>query len=117
MAHIFTDSGLAAMLTVIPQTASAQVTAWWLGLFGSQTSGTVPSRTAFEGATPGGWVESVAMPRAAIAANSWGAPASNGNGWGFTAAQVAITATAAGSANGFFLSNRAAVAAAAVTFA
>lgn len=106
MAHTFTDTALSAMLTVFPSTGSAQPTAWWLGLFGSQTSGTVPNRTAFEGATPGGWSESLATPRASIAANSWGTPASNGNGWGFTAAQVAITATAAGSANGFFLSNR-----------
>ena len=117
MAHTFTDTGQSAMLTVMPSTASAQVTAWWLGLFGSQTSGTVPNRTAFGGATPGGWVESVAMPRAAIAANSWGTPAQNGNGWGFTAAQVAITATAAGSANGFFLSNRVSSIAADIIFA
>lgn len=106
MAHTFTDTALSAMLTVFPSTASAQPTAWWIGFFGSQTSGTVPNRTAFEGATPGGWVESVSVARISVAANTWGTPASNGNGWGFTGAQVAVTATGAGSANGFFLSNR-----------
>lgn len=117
MAHTFCDTGLSAMLTVFPATASAQPTAWWVGFFGSQTSGTVPSRTAFEGATPGGWTESVALARASVAANSWSTPASNGNGWGFTAAQIAVTATAAGSANGFFLSNRPTAGAGSITFA
>src|SRR3990172_13354157 len=106
MAHIFTDSGLAAMLTVIPQTASAQPTAWWLGLFGSQTSGTVPSRTAQGGAAPASWVESVSMPRATIAANSWVGTAINGNGVRVSAAQVAITATGGGSGNGVGMFNR-----------
>lgn len=106
MAHTFTDTGLSAILTTMPATASAQFTASWVGLFGSQTSGTVPSRTAFGGAAPGGWVESVAAPRALITGNAWGAPAINGNGVRTTGPQVAITATAAGSANGFFLANR-----------
>ena len=106
MAHTFTDSGLAAMLTIVPQTASAQPTAWWLGLFGSQTSGTVPNRTAQGGAAPASWVESVSMPRAAIAANGWVGTATNGNGVRVSAAQVAITATGAGSANGFGIFNR-----------
>jgi len=106
MAHTFTDSGLAALLTVIPQTASAQPTAWWLGGFGSQTSGTVPNRTAQGGAAPASWVESVSLPRAAIAANGWLGTAINGGGVRTTAAQVAMTATGAGSANGFFIANQ-----------
>ena len=117
MAHTFCDTGLSAMLLIFPNTATAQPTAWWLGFFGSQTSGTVPSRTAFEGATPGGWTESVAVARISIAANAWQAGAVNGNGVRTTAAQVAVTATAAGSANGYFLSNRPTAAAPAITFA
>src|SRR3990167_2695061 len=103
MAHTFCDTGMSAWIMTFPATASAQPTAMWLGCFGSQTSGTVPNRTAFGGATPGGWVESVSLPRAIINGNSWAAPATNGNGFRSTAAQVAMTATGAGSANGFFL--------------
>lgn len=106
MAHTLTDTGLSAMLSVFPATASAQPTAMWIGLFGSQTSGTVPNRTAHGGAAPGGWVESVGVPRVRVDGNSWGAAAIVGNGVRFTAAQVIVTATAAGSANGSVLANR-----------
>jgi hypothetical protein len=116
MAHIFPNSGLSAMAGCFPQTASAQPTAWWLGWFASQTSGTVPDRTAFGGATPGGWTESPSQARAAIAANAWLGPAVNGNGVRVTAAQVAITATGNGSANGFFIANRPSSVAADVIF-
>ena len=107
MAHTFTNTGLSAMLTVFPQTASAQPTVLYLGLFASQTSGTVPDRTAFRGATPGGWTETpqFASARQVISGNQWGNIASNGNGMRTTALQVTFpTATANGlSANGFFL--------------
>lgn len=107
MAHTFTDSGLSALLGVLPQTASAQPTAWFLGLFASQTSGTVPSRTAQGGAVPASWVETpqFASARQKIDANQWGAPTINGNGVKVTGPQVTFpTATANGlSANGFGL--------------
>lgn len=106
MAHTFTDTGLSAMLGVFPSTASAQPTALWIGFFGSQTSGTVPSRTAHGGAAPGGWVESVAVARTIVNANAWGTPNINGNGVRFSAGQIAVTATANGSANGYFLASR-----------
>ena len=117
MAHTFTDSGLSALLAIFPNTASAQPTAWWLGFFGSQTSGTVPSRTAYYGATPGGWSQSVGLPAFNMAANLWTTGAVNGNGVRVTAAQFAVTATAAGIANGYFLANRPTAAAPAVSFA
>lgn len=109
MAHIFPDSGLSALLGVFPPTASAQPTAMWLGMFGSQTSGTVPNRTAFGGLTPGGWVETLQLDRQRISGDQWGAPAINGAGVRRTGVQVTFpTATAAGlSANGFFLALRA----------
>lgn len=117
MAHTFTNTGLSAMLGVFPRTASAQPTAWWLGFFGSQTSGTVPDRTAFYDATPGGWSQSVGLPSISIAANAWLAGAANGNGVRTTAAQVSVTATAAGSANGYYLANRPTAGAASIAFA
>jgi hypothetical protein len=118
MAHTFTNSGLSALLGMVPITASAQVTAWWLGLFASQTSGTVPNRTAYGGATPGGWVETPQLPRQAIAANEWAGQDVNGNGVRVTGKQVTFaTATANGlSANGFFISNRPSSVAADVIF-
>lgn len=107
MAHTFTNTALSALLGVLPMTASAQPTVLYLGLFASQTSGTVPSRTAYGDATPGGWVETpqFASARQVISGNQWGAPAVNGNGVRVTALQVTFpTATANGlSANGFFL--------------
>jgi len=103
MAHTWTDTGLSALLAHWPRSAFNTSGVFYIGYFGSQTSGTVPNRTAFGGATPGGWVESVAMPRMVVSAGQWGVPASNGNGYRVTALQLASTATAAGSANGFFL--------------
>lgn len=108
MAHTFTNSGLSALLTVFPQTASGQPPVLYLGLFASQTSGTVPSRTATGGAAPGTWTETpqFASARQVISGNQWGAPNVNGNGVRVSALQVTFpTATANGlSANGFFIS-------------
>lgn len=110
MAHTWTDSGLSALLTTFPATASAQPTVLYLGLFASQTSGTVPSRTATGGAAPGTWTETpqFASARQVISGNQWGGPAVNGNGVRSVGPQVTFpTATANGlSANGFFLSNK-----------
>lgn len=96
------------MLGVWPRTAVMPVVTY-VGLFGSQTSGTVPSRTAFGDAAPGGWVEltGAGYGRQPHSAGGWGAGAVNGNGYRLTGLQVAWTATATwGVANGFFLANR-----------
>ena len=115
MAHTFCDSGLSALLGIVPFNGT-NISSWYIGCFGSQTSGTVPNRTAFEGATPGGWTESVALPRAVISAAQWGVQTVSGAGVHVTGLQVAMTATAAGSANGYFISNRVSAIAAAVVF-
>lgn len=110
MAHILTNSGLSAMMSVFPATASAQPPVLWMGLFGSQTSGTVPSRSAIGGAVPSGYTETPmwTAQRQAISGNQWGAPVISGNGIAMTARQVTFpTASGAGqSANGFFLSTK-----------
>src|SRR3990172_6756726 len=103
MAHTWTDTGLSALLAHWPRSAFNTSGVFYVGYFGSQTSGAVPNRTAFGGATPGGWGEGGAIPRAVIRAGQWGTPASNGNGYRVTGLQLAMTASAAGSANGFFL--------------
>ena len=105
MAHTWTDTGHSALINIIPQNGT-NISSFYIGLFGSQTSGTVPNRTAFEGATPGGWVESVNMARDVVSAAQWGAPSIAGGGTQSTGRQVAFTATGAGSANGYFISNR-----------
>lgn len=110
MAAIFTNTGLSALLGTFPQTASAQPPVLYLGLFASQTSGTVPDRTAFGGAAPGGWVETpqFASARQVISGNQWGAQVVAGNGVQTVGPQVTFpTATANGlSANGFFLATQ-----------
>ena len=105
MAHIWPNSGLSALLGTFPVSALVPGVTY-IGLFGSQTTGTVPNRTAFGGASPGGWTESVSVPRRVISAAQWGAQAVNGNGVRVTGLQVATTATGAGSANGFFLARQ-----------
>lgn len=116
MAHIFTNTGLSAMLGVFPRTASAQPTAYWMGFFGSQTSGTVPSRTAFYDAAPGGFSVSVGLPSISMAANAWLAGQTSGAGAAVTAAQQVVTATAGGSANGYFIANRPTAGAGSIVF-
>lgn len=110
MAHVWTDSGISALLGVFPATASAQPTQLYMGLFGSQTSGTVPSRSALGGAAPSGWTETpmYTAQRQAISGNQWGAPVISGNGIAVTGRQVTFpTASGAGqSANGFFLATK-----------
>lgn len=110
MAHIWTDSGLSALLGIFPRTASAQPTALWMGLFASQTSGTVPSRSAYGGASPSGWTETPmwTAQRQPFSANQWGDPIISAGGIAITGRQATFaTATGGGqSANGFFLSNR-----------
>lgn len=109
MAHTFTDSGLSAMLGAFPRSALIPAVTY-VGLFASQTSGTVPNRTAHGGAAPGGWVETPQFTgqRQVISAAQWSVPIISGNGVAVTGIQLTFpTATANGlSANGFFLSNQ-----------
>ena len=108
MAHTFTDSGLSALLCVFPRSAVIPAV-MYAGLFASQTSGTVPDRTAHGGAAPGGWTETpqFASARQVISASQWSVPIISGNGVAVTGIQLTFpTATANGlSANGFFLSD------------
>jgi hypothetical protein len=108
MAHTWTDSGLSALLGAFPRSAAIPAV-MYAGLFASQTSGTVPNRTAHGGAAPGGWVETpqFASARQVISGAQWSVPIISGNGVAVTGLQLTFpTATANGlSANGFFLSN------------
>ena len=107
MTEIFVDEGLDASLGVFPR-GGTNITTLYLGLFTSQTPSTVPARTAVGGAVPSGWTEAVgtAYARQAIAAASWGAPATNGNGRRVAAGQVTMPTVGAagwGTINGFFI--------------
>ena len=53
MAHVFPNSGLSALLGTWPRSAVVPGV-MYVGMFASQTSGTVPDRTAYGGGTPGG---------------------------------------------------------------
>lgn len=106
MAEIFVDSGIQHIQAIWPKNGTNDA-ALYAGLFASQDSGTVPSRTAYGGATPSGWTEvtGLAYARMVINANQWGASAVNGAGLKITGAQLTFpTATGTWSvANGFFL--------------
>jgi hypothetical protein len=106
MAEIFTDEGIDTMQGVFPKNGTNFATLY-CGLFTSQTASTVPARTATGGTTPSGWTEAAFTnyARQSIAAASWGAPSTNGNGRKITAGQVTFpTVGATGSlVNGFFI--------------
>ena len=107
MAHTFTDSGLSALLGIWPRN-NANDAVTYVGLFSTQTSGTVPNRTAQGGAAPASWTETTGLgyARRVHSAAGWGVPAVNGNGVRITGLQLAFTATGTWAvANGFFLSN------------
>lgn len=111
MAEIFPDEGLDKLLGIVPKNGT-NLTQLYIGLFTSQTGSTVPARTATGGAAPSGWTEvtGTSYARQSIAAASWGAPATNGNGRKITAGQVTFP-TAGGTwavANGFFLATNSA---------
>jgi len=109
MAEIFVDEGIDRILTVAFKNGTPDATLY-LGLFTSQTNATVPARTATGGAAPAGWTEAagVGYARQSIAAASWGAYSTNGNGRKTTAGQVTFATVGAGlnwgTANGFFIS-------------
>lgn len=107
MAHTWTNSGLSGLLAQWPKSAIAQPGVTYVGLFASQTSGTVPNRTAFGTLTPGGWTEVTGggYGRQVISAANWGAQSASGNGVMVTAAPVVFSAAGTWApANGFFLS-------------
>lgn len=110
MAEIFPDEGIDAILAIVPR-GGATVANTYMGLFTSATASTVPARTAVM-ATQTGITEVAsanAYARVAIAAASWGAPATNGSGRRTTAAQVSMPASTGswGTVNGFFLASSA----------
>ena len=85
----------------------------YIGLFSSQTASTVPARSATGGSSPSGWTEVTGTDyaRQSIAAASWGANATNGDGRRTTAAQVTFPAAGSGgwdTANGFFIASHSA---------
>lgn len=106
MAEIYPDEGLDYCLGVVFD-ALAQDTTFFVGLFTSQTAATVPTRTATGGAVPAGWAEATFTnyARQPIAAGSWGAPSTNGNGRKISAPQVTFPAVGASgdTINGFFI--------------
>ncbi len=107
MAEIFIDSGIQHIQAIWPKNGSNDAVLY-AGLFASQDSGTVPSRSAYGGATPSGWTEvtGLAYARVVISAAQWGATAINGAGLKITGIQLTFpTATGTWSpANGYFLS-------------
>lgn len=105
MASLLTDEGLDALSAVIPKNGT-NYSSLYLGLFSSQTSSTVPARTATGGASPSGWTEvtGTGYARIAIAAADWGSPSTSGAGRLITASQKTFTAGGAWTtANGFFI--------------
>jgi len=106
MAYIFPDEGLDAIMAIFPKNGT-NLASLYIGLFTGLTASTVPARTATGGASPSGWTEvtGTSYARVEIAAASWGAQATNGNGRKSTAGQVTFP-TAGGAwteADGFFL--------------
>ena len=109
MAHIVPNQGLSAILSAYIRNGPLAVT--YVGGFLSQTSGTVPSRTASGAASPVDWTEVTGdgYARRVISAAAWGVPTVNGNGVNVTGAQQAWTATGAWSVmNGYFLATNSA---------
>lgn len=113
MAEIFPDEGLDYLLDIAFKGGTVDTTLF-LGLFTSQTTSTVPARTATGGASPSGWTEMTASSgsyaRIAIATGDWGSPATNGDGRRIaTAAAKQFTGfVSAAAANGFFIATNSA---------
>jgi hypothetical protein len=107
MAEIFPDEGLDKIMGIWPKNGT-NTASLYIGLFTTQTASTVPARTATGGASPSGWTEATgtSYARQAIAAASWGAASTNGNGRKITAGQVTFPTVGAGgwgTVNGFFI--------------
>ena len=109
MATIYPDEGLDLILGIFPKNGT-NLANLYMGLFTSQTATTVPNRDATGGASPTGWVEATGTgyARVVLAAASWGAEATVGNGRETTAAQVTFPTVGAGgwgTINGFFFAS------------
>lgn len=109
-AEIFPDEGLDVLLNQQPRNSSqAIVDPTYLGLFTSQTSSTVPGRTAVLATQTGVTEVANAGAYARVAVNGgagaqdWGAIATSGNGRRTTAAQKSLPESTAswGTVNGF----------------
>src|SRR3990172_3497872 len=117
MAEIFVDIGLQHIQAVWPKNGTNDAVTY-LGLFASQTSGTVPVHDITAGASPAGWTEATGFgyARRVISAAQWGASAvtalAGNTGLKVTGLPQAWTATGTWSvSNGMFLaSNSASVA-------
>jgi hypothetical protein len=112
MAEIYPDEGLDYIMGVWLKNGTPPATLY-VGLFTSQTATTVPARSATGGASPSGWTEmsasSGSYARQSIAAASWGAQATNGDGRRSTGPQVTFTGfVGAAAANGFFIATNSA---------
>jgi hypothetical protein len=113
MAEIFPNEGLDGILAVIPRGGTTPANTY-MGLFTSQTASTVPSADAVLSTYAGTaapaepTIGTNAYARQAIAAASWGAPATSGSGRRTTAGAVTFptsTSTGWGTINGFFLAS------------
>lgn len=107
MSEIFVDEGLDVIMAIFPKNGAGLGTTY-IGLFTSQTATTTPARTATGGASPAGWTQATGngYARQAIAAASWGAQATNGNGRKTTGPQITFPTVGVGgwgTVNGFFL--------------
>ena len=107
MAAIYPDEGLDLRLGILPKNG-ANFATLYLGCFVSQTPNTVPARNATGGAVPSGWTETTypGYARQAIAAASWGAESTVGDGRLIAAPQVQMPTVGAGpseSINGYFI--------------
>jgi len=107
MAEIFPDEGLDLIINTFFKQGTPPANLY-VGLFTSATPTTVPLRTATGGASPVGFTEMVASSgayaRQAIAAASWGAPATDGSGRATTGPQVDFTGfVSAANANSYFI--------------
>ena len=110
MAEIMVDEGLDYRAGVFPKNG-ANLATLYLGLFTSQDETTVPARGATGGAAPAGWTEAAgtAYARQALAAATWGALSTNGNGRKFTYPEVTFPTVGAGgwgTVNGFFIATK-----------
>jgi hypothetical protein len=107
MAEIFVDEGIDKIMGIFPKNGTNLATLY-IGLFTSQTASTCPARTATGGAVPVGWVEAlgVSYARQALAAATWGAAGTNGNGRKITYPEITFPTVGAGgwgTVNGFFI--------------
>lgn len=107
-AEIFPDEGLDHLLNKVPRATTAIQTAYFLGLFTTQTASTVPARTEALAGALVGEPTAGAYARVSVANTDWAAIATSGAGRRTTSAQKSFPAStgAWGTINGFFLANQ-----------